>query len=332
MAHKPVFMLSSLTMPVDFEPLYSASPPLFKHFGHAIAEYRMATTFTAHHNHQNGTLGCGQSARLAAKVALRPCLIIRAEDCTDADKEGAGDTPLSPTSPTKSKKRVVFADDRGFALEQVKVMTEPSDCPPRWRDEFFEHVTRGETVKADLDRWEPMFPQPASDYLEFRRKLERSCVSLENVIAKETDQTVTGTVKVKNIAFDKEVSVRVTTDSWVTTTNYPCCYVPSGSEGTSVYDLYDTFSFTFEIPPEAASKGSTIVFCILYSCEGLEYWDNNGGSNYKLIPVPSSTAKAGKIGEPTVVVPKFADAFTARIDTWTEFASWNHLVNDAPYW
>lgn len=320
-------------MPVDFEPLYSASPPLFKHFGHAIAEYRMTTAFTTHHNLQNGVLGFNQSSRLSAKVSaiplapLRPCLIIRPDDCTDADN---GFAPLSPTSPTKNKKRVVFADDRGLALEQVKVMTEPSDCPPRWRDEFFEHVTRGETVKVALDRWEPVFPQPASDYLEFRRKLEHDNVSLENVIARETDQTVSGTVKVKNLAFNKEVTVRVSTDNWISFKNYQCSYVPSGSEGTSVCDIYDTFSFIFEIPPEAASKGHTIVFCILYNCEGDEYWDNNGGNNYKLIPVSSTTAN--KNGTEPVAVPKFADAFTARIDTWTEFASWNHLINDAPYW
>lgn len=330
-------MLSSLTMPVDFEPLYSASPPLFKHFGHAIAEYRMNATYTNHSGTLGNMGGFNQSSRLASKMTipltpLRPCLILRADDDTtnnstfDPDKVSPT-SPLSPTSPTKNKKRVVFADDKGLALEQVKVMTEPSDCPPKWRDEFLEHVTRGETVKVDLDRWEPIFSQPASDYLAFRQKLECNCVSLENVMVKETDQTVTGTVKVKNLAFDKEVTVRVTTDGWSTSKDFSCTYVPSGSEGTSVYDLYDTFSFVFPVPIEAAPK-SSMEFCVQFRCADKEYWDNNGGLNYKLVPICTNN----KNGESAIVTPKFADAFTAQMDTWTEFASWNHLINDAPYW
>jgi hypothetical protein len=26
------------------------------------------------------------------------------------------------------------------------------------------------------------------------------------------------------------------------------------------------------------------------------------------------------------------DAMRAKMDSWSEFASWNHLVNDTPYW
>jgi len=206
----------------------------------------------------------------------------------------------------------------------VKVMSEPSDCPPRWQDDFMEHVTRGATATVDVDKWEPLFSQPASDYVEFRRKLEKNCVCLENVITKETDESVVGTVKVKNLSYSKEVWVRVTYDRWDNYEDFQATYVPSGLEGTSVYDLYDTFSFTFVIAHEAAKTGC-VEFCVCYRSEGMEYWDNNDGINYKLHASASSKTK-------TEPLPKFQDAFTARIDTWTEFASWNHLINDTPYW
>lgn len=306
-------------MPVDFEPLYSASPPLFKHLTHHFTEFHRYTTFS---NEVNSRF----VNRMPFALPLRSCLIVRSDDTngTTNDDDTCSSAYTSPvSSPTKNKKKVVFADDKGFALEHVKVMSEPSDCPPRWRDEFLEHVTRGATATVDVDKWEPAFSQPASDYVEFRRKLEQNCVCLENVITKETDESVVGTVKVKNISYCKEVWIRATYNRWENCEDYPATYVPSGMEGTSVYDLYDTFSFNFRIPPEAARTGC-VEFCVCFKCEGTEYWDNNGGVNYKLEATPSK----GKFNS----VPKFEDAFTARIDTWTEFASWNHLVNDAPYW
>lgn len=306
-------------MPVDLEPLYSASPPLFKHFGHTFADYRYATSLS---NDINARL----TNRMPFSLPLRPCLILRPEDTNGTSELTNGaDGSLSPspvTSPTKNKKRVVFADDKGFALEHIKVMSEPSDCPPRWQDDFLAHVTHGATATVDVDKWEPAFSQPASDYVAFRHRLERDCVCLENVITKETNESVVGTVKVKNMSYCKEVWVRVTYNRWDTHEDHPCTYVPSGMEGTSVYDLYDTFSFSFTVSSDAAKTGC-IEFCVGFRCEGVEYWDNNGGANYRL---QASAAKSA------TTLPRFEDAFTAHIDTWTEFASWNHLINDAPYW
>lgn len=62
------------------------------------------------------------------------------------------------TRPMKTK-RVVFADDKGLELTQVKIMTEPSNEPPHWTLQLLTEATRGFVVD---------FKQPASDYLEFR--------------------------------------------------------------------------------------------------------------------------------------------------------------------
>lgn len=39
-------------------------------------------------------------------------------------------------------------------------------------------------------------------------------MSLENVIVKDEDSMVVGTIKVKNVGFEKEVVVRATFDDW----------------------------------------------------------------------------------------------------------------------
>lgn len=87
-----------------------------------------------------------------------------------------------------------------------QVMTEPSFAPPRWNMAFLAQVTRGAIVEVAPEPWEATFPQPASDYLAFRGRLDRNNVSLENVIVREEEQVVVGTVKVRNLAFHKEVS------------------------------------------------------------------------------------------------------------------------------
>ena len=46
----------------------------------------------------------------------------------------------SPTSPTKEKKSVSFADAQGLQLAFIRLITEPSDCPPKWSPDFLEQA------------------------------------------------------------------------------------------------------------------------------------------------------------------------------------------------
>ncbi|VEN49912.1 unnamed protein product [Callosobruchus maculatus] len=152
----------------------------------------------------------------------RPCLVIRSsEDSSSSTSDDESSNCSSGAqSPTRNKKR-------------VRVMTEPSSVPPLWMNfHFLEDVTRG--VDADPgvgteDRWQITFAQPASDYVEFRKRLDEGKVSLENVIIKESDDTLVGTVKVKNIAFEKEVFVRSSINNWQTHEDTYCSYVPNSS-------------------------------------------------------------------------------------------------------
>lgn len=141
-------------------------------------------------------------------------------------------------------------------------------------------------------------------HLNSRQKLDSKNVSLENVIIKENESLVVGTVKVKNTNFQKEILVRSTWDNWKTQQDTFCVYSPvnevnfrwenehfidnacvlisssafcfcsqvGGSGGC--YVLYDTFSFKLTLPP-ASNK---IEFCVCFRSDGKECWDNNNVS------------------------------------------------------
>ncbi|CAH0403800.1 unnamed protein product [Chilo suppressalis] len=218
--------------------------------------------------------------------------------------------------PTEKKnKKVVFADDRGLALEQVKVMTEPSHVPPYWALKVVASPPpeRKPPPAPTADLWEIRFVQPASDYVEFRRRITEECVSLENVIVKQNECAVDGTVKVKNLDFSKEVFVRTTSDGWRTSEDTYCAFVESGPVNKSGNSIYDTFGFRLQLPVHSRR----LEFCVGFRCSGQEYWDNNHGSNYTI-------ERASVRNAPGVA--------TARIkfgNSWTARSGGNGTV---PYW
>ncbi|CAG0889077.1 unnamed protein product [Cyprideis torosa] len=228
------------------------------------------------------------------------------------------------------KKKVVFADSRGMQLTQVRVMTEPSDCPPLWSPDFIERITGGVQAEPTGRNWVPKFTQPAADYIHFRDLIHNQCVALENVVIKQADEEVFGTIKVMNLTFHKEVFVRVTFDNWSTFEDIGCEYVPSGVEGTPIQQSIDTFRFSFKFPP--VHKKNRIEFCVCYRANGKEYWDSNGGLNFV---IESDDPKSPPLS-PTIstnpLISKVEDAYRVNMDAWSEFASWNHLVNTTPYW
>lgn len=169
---------------------------------------------------------------------------------------------------------------------QVRVMSEPSNVPPLWSTAYVAGLTGGLLFGMSKNRdqnaaedttppWQVTFPQPASDYLAFRRKLEQNNVSLENVIVRESEQCLVGTVKVRNLAYDKEVVVRVSSDHWSTHEDVHCIYVEQPGS-SSALNLYDTFRFRLTLPV----MSNIIEFCVQYRTDGKELWDNNEGNNY----------------------------------------------------
>lgn len=96
----------------------------------------------------------------------------------EVSKEDEIEGPVSPNTMLKRlKKKVAFADDRGLQLTTIRVMTEPSDVPPKINYSAIMRQLVGDEWEDDhavakpCATWVVNFKQPASEYLgkfEFR--------------------------------------------------------------------------------------------------------------------------------------------------------------------
>uniref|UniRef100_A0A8D8WV43 Protein phosphatase 1 regulatory subunit n=1 Tax=Cacopsylla melanoneura TaxID=428564 RepID=A0A8D8WV43_9HEMI len=314
--------MCSIVMPTDYEVLLSHSPPIFSqsYFGCRYPPQRSPTSI-----HRQFTPQSSISLLKLQNQPVRPCLVIRPEDTGNAS---SGDD--EPTSPTRTKKKVIFADAKGLSLTQVRLVKERPTSPPRWNSQFLALVTQGlntEIVETNNDLWEIMFSQPASNYIEFRKRLDEGKVSLENVIVKESESLVTGTVKVRNLSFHKQVIIRYSVNNWVSYSDVRCTYVPSATP-SSITIVYDTFAFQISIPKNVIQ----VEFCFAYRTEEGEFWDNNNGKNYIIKKGIAPPRNSPLLEDNSISAKRYLDINHAKIDSWTEFASWTHLANDGPYW
>ena len=93
---------------------------------------------------------------------------------------------------------------------------------------------------------------------------------------------------------------------------------------SSAYNIYDNFSF--ELPLPSSPLIDKLEFCIQYKGENFEYWDSNGGKNYVLVCFKPKMGMLPKPGKPK-------DVYNVDLDSWGEFACWNHLtINESPYY
>ncbi|KPP61794.1 protein phosphatase 1 regulatory subunit 3E-like, partial [Scleropages formosus] len=119
-----------------------------------------------------------------------------------------------------SQKKVRFADSLGLELTSVKHFCD-----------------------ADMPEFEN--PGEAPGFLERVRELR---VCLERADADEF--SLSGLVRVLNVAFEKRVLLRYTLNNWVTFFDVPACYVPQSSDGFT-----DQFSFKIITPAFLESGG-----------------------------------------------------------------------------
>lgn len=157
------------------------------------------------------------------------------------------------------------------------------------------------------------FAQPAADYLKFRNRINEKNVSLENVFLNRFQ--LSGTIKVKNLSYNKQVFVRCSFNNWQSYQDFSAQYVANDCYTTSqpssvtsspmssslsatfyalnkpdyqpIHKDFDTFRFEFQLPTNTNSNGSssnsTIQFCVCYKSDQTEYWDSNDGKNYEIL-------------------------------------------------
>lgn len=198
--------------------------------------------------------------------------------------------------PIKNK-RVVFADSQGLSLTAVRVFSdeeEQSDLDLLPSLQGLGSMTEDGyscTVSTCCPgtRLKLGFPQPSADFQAFRAKLAESMVILENCSVNE--QSLQGTVRVKNIGFQKDVRVRITFDSWQSYRDVPCTYLQKRFGGPQT----DIFEFDIAVPKVLDAKRK-IEFCLMYLPGGQSepFWDNNNGQNYCVDVCVSSHLCCGK--------------------------------------
>lgn len=204
-----------------------------------------------------------------------PSSCLRFRHSAPVDRPESEEGRSSGRDSRKAKKQVTFADQRGLSLTRVKVFSQfsdPIDIPLNIQ----EMLRSALTVTAEEDTLVLDFTQPSSDYLRFRQSLEKNLVCLEHCVLKE--KVLAGTVKVKNVSFEKCVRLRVTFDSWRSHTDVDCEYV----KDTYPSSYCDTFSFSVSLPDQLMPH-ERVEFAVCYEEGGCEHWDSNYGSNYRIV-------------------------------------------------
>ncbi|XP_019715946.1 protein phosphatase 1 regulatory subunit 3C-B [Hippocampus comes] len=264
--------------------------------------------------------------RAAATAAgLRPCL---SSQQRAAQHEG--------WSSKGEKKKVVFADSKGMSLTAVRVFSKNEE--ERNGDELQFDMSDLENAAMDLKissacSLELDFKQPSADYLDFRNRLIRNSVCLENCSLQE--RSLTGTVKVRNVGFEKCVRVRATFDSWASFMDVDCTFMNNvyGANDT------DTFAFVLDLPADIPPH-NRVEFCVCFEARDRTFWDNNDGKNYGVkhvgwtgvsSPAPAEQQKASGV---KVVEMDLDQLGSPRMCSgfFPGWQSWNHADASVPYW
>ena len=97
-------------------------------------------------------------------------------------------------------------------------------------------------------------------------------VHLTNLIC--TSSIIWGRIQVNNVAYEKQILVRWSSDAW-----------KSFSEQSASFEQSETNlkrdAFTFDI--ERPQHGEMVELAVRYCVCNQEYWDNNNGTNYQVL-------------------------------------------------
>uniref|UniRef100_A0A8C5J736 Protein phosphatase 1 regulatory subunit 3D n=1 Tax=Junco hyemalis TaxID=40217 RepID=A0A8C5J736_JUNHY len=266
--------------PAEPGPLRSLPPPLSPRSARAAPSLRGRPAFPG--APRPGPVPALTATSSSCDPALRPIMRRRARSL--------------PTSPEKRKRaavqcqepgcrmnRVRFADALGLELTEVKVFQSGED------PSIPLHVLSRLSINSDL--WYsslnleftmqclvPDFEQPA-DCLDFSSRLQEQQVCLERVSS--SDLGLSGTIQVRNVAFEKQVSVRYTFNQWESI-HEVCAHWNHSIPEENGQDQVDVFTFFLPVPPFLLQLSTLVQFAARYQVNGQEYWDNNRGKNYTL--------------------------------------------------
>lgn len=193
-----------------------------------------------------------------------------------------------PSSSERKKElrslQVRFVDSLGLELEEVKVfkVQEHPLIPQHvmFRLLMSSELAFGKSLELSLPYFKPCFPENMGAQPDFLKRLCTQSVCLEQILCSE--QGITGTIQVLNLAYEKEVTVHYSFTNWRTITETTASYVSSGYRAECNTPETDIFRFRLPVPPFILQPGAILEFAICYHVKGSNYWDNNNGHNYKM--------------------------------------------------
>ena len=158
------------------------------------------------------------------------------------------------------------------------------------------------------------YPIPSSSHSPHANVHLESMMLTTSTVGNES-LSLTGTVVVRNIAFEKNVFVRFTLDDWQTTsevsakhsaslTSLPPALLPRTFgdilSSNSNDQGWDRFTFSIRLEDYMRGLETKVIWMVgrfFAPQHGNEWWDNNGGRNYRVgfrkVPVAVSTPPAG---------------------------------------
>ncbi|OUM54225.1 hypothetical protein BVG19_g3584 [[Candida] boidinii] len=142
---------------------------------------------------------------------------------------------------------------------------------------------------------------PPSSVLNFAKFNCGKAVIFESVKLGSSKNSVIGFIYVKNISYQKKITVRLTTDNWksfkdVSNANYISSNHifkynnVTNNDCNNLKETYDKFSFIIKL--ESLYDDSVITgnnnlidlkFCIRFETGDQEFWDNNDSKNYQVV-------------------------------------------------
>ncbi|XP_031175045.1 protein phosphatase 1 regulatory subunit 3B isoform X1 [Sander lucioperca] len=269
--------------------------------------------------YQTSTKTCQPSLNSCLSFEPSPVMDQTEPEDAPSSREDSRKTKNSP-----AKKQVTFADHRGLSLTRVKLFSQfddPIDIPLNVQSMLCSAVSLAaqQDNKLALD-----FAQPSSDYLLFRQRLEADYVCLEQCVLRE--KVLAGTVKVRNISFEKSVKLRLTSDGWQSHADVDCEYMKDAYP--SMHS--DTFSFSVAVP-ERLAPWQRMEFAVCYTVAGREYWDSNQGGNYCIVWASAKTSRRPDAADFGIHLERYGSP-TCSHGLFPDWPSYAGYENTGPYY
>lgn len=112
-------------------------------------------------------------------------------------------------------------------------------------------------------------------------------IFLERIFISIDKKFLLGHIAVKNLSFEKSVSLKYTFNNWSTIIEVPSIYVPDFPQNLK-NNGYDRFIFKIALNDLFVNNSNSFYqennfkFCIYYKTPTGEYWDNNNFNNYEI--------------------------------------------------